>query len=285
LQSRSADSAIAALAARQHGRVARWQLLELGVGRRAIGHRVARGWLLVEWPGVYAVGHPSRTLEGRFMAAVLASGPDAVLSHRSAAMLWGIRRTDRAGIEVTTPRDRRPLRGIERHRSSLPPDEVTTHRGIPVTTVPRTLLDLAAVLNVRQFARAVNEVEVQRLWDPLSLNDVVQRHPHRRGVQAIRSILEDEHIGHITRCELEKRFLEFVQGAGLPTPEANAHLYAAGRWFEVDCLWRRDRLRDRALQVAGWRIVRITWRQLHDSAAAVAADLRALLRLARTTAG
>src|SRR5207342_1484698 len=107
--------------------------------------------------GVYAVGHPLLTVEGRWMAAVLASGAGAVLSHRSAAMLWGLRRTDRTAIEVTARACGRGRAGLQRHRGLLAADEVTVHRGIPVTTVSRTLLDLAAVLDAHQFARAVNE--------------------------------------------------------------------------------------------------------------------------------
>jgi Protein of unknown function (DUF559) len=302
-RSRSVDAAIAAIAARQHGVIARIQLLRLGLGRRAIAHRIEQGRLHIVHRGVYAVGHARLTIQGRWMAAVLACGEGAVLSHRSAAMLWGIRRTERVLIEVTGPRTGRSRPGIERHRAELPADEVTVHNGIPTTTVPRTLLDLAAVLPTRQLTRAVNEAEVRRLWDPLSLSAVVGRHPGRRGVQAIRGVLVS---GQVTRGELEKRFREFLTDAGVPLPETNAHIQVDGLWYEVDCLWRServiveldgrathdthaafesDRARDRILQAAGFRVIRITWRQLHESPAAVAADLRALLRLARTTAG
>src|SRR3954470_23301404 len=170
LQPRRADELIAELAAQQHEAVARRQLLALGIGRRAIAHRIAAGRLHVKWPGVYAVGHPRLTLEGWWMAAVLATGLGARLSFRSAAMLWGIRQTDRTQIEVTRAVAGRGLDGIERHRANLPADEVTVHRGIPVTTVPRTLLDLATVLTPRQLARAVNQAEILRLGDTLSLN-------------------------------------------------------------------------------------------------------------------
>ena len=294
------EAAIAALAERQHGVVARVQLVRLGLGHKAIDSWLRMGRLHLVHRGVYALGRRRLTLEGMWMAAVLAGGPGAVLSHRSAAMLWGFRRTDRALIEITAPACGRGRAGIERHRSALPPDEVTMHRGIPVTTVPRTLLDLAAVLSPRQLARALNEAEVLRLGDRLSLSAVVERHPNRQGVPAIRALMESVDAS-VTRRELEKRFLEFIADFGLPRPETNAHIYAGGRWFEVDCLWRsqrlvleldgrathatraafeNDRLRDRILQVAGWRIVRITWRQLQDSPAAMAEDLRALLGLA-----
>jgi REase_MTES_1575 len=238
------------------------------------------------------------------MAAVLASGEGTWLSFRSGAMLWCIRRTERGLIEVTSPRTGRGRPGIQRHRAELPPDEVTVHHGVPVTTVPRTLLDLATVLTPRQLARAVNEAEVQRLWDPLSLDALLERYPQRPGVPALRELLGQRVT--FTRGELEKRFLEFLSDAGLPLPETNAHIQISGLWYEVDCLWRAerviveldgrathdtrqafeaDRARDRVLQAAGFRVIRITWRQLHATPAAVAADLRALLRLGRTPAG
>jgi very-short-patch-repair endonuclease len=284
--------------------IARIQLLRVGLGRKAIDHRVKLGRLHVIHRGVYAVGHARLTIHGRWMAAVLASGEGARLSYRSAGMLWVIRRTERGLIEVTTPRTWRALPGVQRHRAELPADEVTVHRGIPVTTVPRTLLDLATVLTPHQLARAVNEAEVQRLHDPLSLNALLERYPRRPGVPALRALLGQRMA--VTRSELEKRFREFLIKAGLPLPETNAQIEIKGVWYEVDCLWRAergvveldgrathdtneafetDRARDRILQAAGYRVIRITWRQLHESPAAVAADLRALLRLGRTTAG
>jgi len=166
---------------------------------------------------------------------------------------------------------------------------VTVHHGIPTTTVPRTLLDLATVLTPHQLARAVNEAEVQRLTDPLSLNALLERYPRRPGVPALRALLGQRVA--VTRSELEKRFREFLIKAGLPLPETNAHIQVAGIWNEVDCLWRKhhliveldghtthgttqafeaDRARDRILQAAGYRVIRITWRQLHESPAAVA---------------
>ena len=169
-------------------------------------------------------------------------------------------------------------------------------RGIPVTTVPRTLFDLASVLPKNQVERAINEAEIQGLTDPLSLADLVNRHPGRKGITMIKAILEDG--APLTRSELETRFLSFLKRAGLPQPEVNVPMLVAGRWIECDCLWRdrgviveldglavhrtaaafeRDRARDRMLHARGWRIVRITWRQLHGEPEAVAYDLRTLL--------
>ena len=299
LRAHEVDGAIGALAERQHGVVGRAQLADLGISRRAIGHRLESGRLHPLHRGVYAVGHRVVSRDGRWMAAVLAAGWRAVVSHRSAAALWGLRATGRARVEVTVPRKLASRPAIEVHVSRLAADEVTTHRGIPVTTPPRTLLDLAAVLGARHLERAINEAEVLRLTDPTSLDDLVKRNPRRRGTAALRRILATQTIGAtITRSELEERFLQFLVAAGLPRPAVNANLTIGGQSIEVDCAWpaqrviaeldghashnttagfERDRARDRALQAAGWRVIRITWRQLHDEPAAVAGDLARLL--------
>jgi hypothetical protein len=289
------DEAIARLARRQHGRIARRQLLALGLGSDAIKYRLARSRLHEEYRGVYALGHDAPTREGRWMAAVLAGGPGAVLSYRSAAALWGIRPTGASPIDVTTPRGQYPRRGIQFHRTSLPEDEVTLKDGIPVTTVPRALFDLAAVLRPRQLERALNEAEVLRLWDGLSLLDLLRRYPRRHGSRTVRAVLGAREAGAtLTRSELEVLFLEFVDWARLPHPQTNVTVEG----FEVDCVWRearvvveldgrsthatlaafeRDRERDRVLLAAGWHPVRVTWRQLALTPYRLAIDLRTLL--------
>jgi predicted transcriptional regulator of viral defense system len=142
----SCDRVLAALADRQHGRVARWQL-DAFMSRGAIEHRLLTGRLRRVRRGVYAVGYVSDTREARWMTAVLAAGPGSVLSHRSAAAMWSLRRTNPAWGEVTVVQRTR-CGGVRVHHALLPPDEITTRNGIPVTTVPRTILDLAAVLGV-----------------------------------------------------------------------------------------------------------------------------------------
>lgn len=237
------------------------------------------------------------------MAAVLACGKGAALSHRSAAALWGIRPTARARIEVTVggPRSSRPE--IEIHSAALAPDELAIVDGIPLTTVPRTLLDLAAVVGRAELERAVNQAEVLRLGDALALEDLVSRYPGRRGVAPLRAVLGSLGSGaDVTRSELEDRFLSFLAAAQLPRPQVNVVLEVAGRSIEADCVWpaqrlvveldghathatraayERDRARDRVLQAAGWRVVRVTWRQLHESPDALAADLSSLATLPR----
>ncbi len=292
------DWMLCRLAQRQHGVVARRQLVALGVSSRTVEYRMERARLHPVHQGVYAVGHPGLTVHGRWMAAVLAHGPTAVLSHRSAGSLWGLLRSSRAVIEVTAER-RWPRPGVQLHRSALPEDEVTTLDGIPVTTVPRTLFDLAAVVEARKVERAIEEAEVRALVDPLSLQDLLGRHPRRHGAATLRAALAS--VGGYptpTRSELEDRFIALLDANGLPRPSINARLEVEGQWIECDCVWRshkliveldgrathrtaaafeRDRARDRLLQVAGWRVVRITWRQLHDEGQRVATDLRELL--------
>jgi very-short-patch-repair endonuclease len=290
------DRVIGALAERQHGVVSGPQLLHASVDRHVIDHKLRVGRLLPIHRGVYAVGHRRLTRRGWWMAAVLAAGPGAVLSHRAAAALHGIWHYD--GLEVTAAADRsRP--GITVHKSCPPADEDTELEGIPVTGLSRTLLDLAAVLPAHHVERAFNEAEVRGLTDSLSLPDLVERYPGRRGIRAIKAILETGPA--FTRSELEARFTAFRRKTRLPSPSLNAVVEG----YECDCVWlghrlvveldgraihatqaafERDRARDRALTAAGWRVVRVTWGQLHDEPEALAADLRRILRPSRSAA-
>jgi very-short-patch-repair endonuclease len=193
---------------------------------------------------------------------------------------------------------------IKRHSSSVPPDEATSEQGIPVTTVPRTIFDLAAVASVDQVEFALREAEYLRLYDSLSLHDLLARYPGRRGSRTVRAALarRAEHEGR-TRSPLEELFVPFLRRHRLPLPRLNAWLRLDGRWIQVDCLWERqqvvveldgfaghgtrvafreDRSRDRRLRVAGYGGVRIAWGQLEDEPEAIAADLRALLSLPAT---
>ncbi|HEY5707852.1 MAG TPA: DUF559 domain-containing protein [Solirubrobacterales bacterium] len=236
------------------------------------------------------------------MAAVLACGDGAVLSHRSAAALWGIASFSGA-IEVTSPRDTRSRGAIRRHRALLPPDEVAVRDGIPVTSVHRTLFDYAGVSSLDRLEAAIREAEYRRLWDRLSLPALLARYPGHRGNAKVRLCLErlNKTVG-FTRSDLEELFLPFLDRLGLPRPHLNARLQVCGEWLEVDCLWRKERLvveldsraahetraafeadreRDRSLQSEGWRAVRITWRQLQDDPERVAHDLRTLLKYKR----
>lgn len=298
------DAGIADLAGKQHGVVARWQLRALGVGRHAIAHRIDSGRLHRLHPGVYAVGHRSLSWRGRWMAAVLAGGEGAVLSHRSAAALWGLRAEAPRRAEITVPRSTRSSLSLIRHCAKLPPDEMTSVDRIPVTTVSRTLFDLASVVPAWEFERGVREVEFLRLPDRPPLYELLLRYPRRRGARVVRETLErlDRLPDGLTRSPLEDRLLRFAARAELPMPETNVVLRVGDRRYEADCLWRdarlvleldgheahgtrsafeSDRERDRRLQAAGWTVIRATSRQLHSTSAALAADIRTLLRRTR----
>jgi very-short-patch-repair endonuclease len=283
--SRGFGGAISGLAARQHGVVLRPQLDAIGLSPDAIDGLLARGWLLPIHRGVYAVGHPRLTCEGRYMAAVLACGLKAALSHRSAAAHWGIAHyTGR--IEVTVPSTRRRKHPFIARRSFLQPDEVTEERGIPITTLARTILDLAAVQTHGQLEKTIREAEYLRLFDLTEPTRLLDRHKRRRGTPALRNAIRSaSEPRNRTRSDLEDRFIDLLLKANLPTPELNGTLELDGMTIEGDAVWRdrklvveldswsahgtrsafeHDRQRDLALAAAGWRCVRITWRRLED---------------------
>lgn len=293
------DVRIANLADSQHGVVARRQLFALGLGKEAIEVRLRSGRLHRLHSGVYSVGHRVLSREGRWKAAVLFCGPDAVLSHRSAAALWGIRNPSTRAIEVITPSKSSSRASIHRHYAVLPADEVTEQDGIPVTTAPRTIFDLAAVERPEAVESALRQAEFLRLHDRLSLRDLLDRYPRRRGARAVRLALArlSESSGRVD-SPLEERFLPFLDRYGLPRPQFNAWVEVGGKRYRVDCLWRPprqiveldgweghstrsafrdDRQRDRRLRVAGYGVTRLAWLQLDDEPEAIAQDLRVLL--------
>ncbi|HEX2413665.1 MAG TPA: type IV toxin-antitoxin system AbiEi family antitoxin domain-containing protein [Thermoleophilaceae bacterium] len=282
---------IAELARRQHGVVARWQLVKLGLGRGAIGARLRSGrWRRIH-RGVYATGDAPLSREGRFIAAVLACGEAAVLSHRSAAVMWGILSGGPAWAEVTVPGDRgRELVGVKVHRQRLNAADVTSRNAIPITTPGRTLIDLAEVVSERTLERAMDEAEYLRL-DCTGLKPI----PGRAGSGRLARVLSLHRPGATrTRTPLEERFLDLCRRAQLPQPEVNVHVEG----YEVDFLWRarrlvietdghaahrtrrafeRDPVRDADLIEAGYRPIRITARRLAREPEAIAAQLHRLL--------
>jgi very-short-patch-repair endonuclease len=288
-----------ALARSQHWVVARRQLTELGFSRMWIEHRIAIGRLHVLRRGVYALGRPHVTPYGRWMAAVLACGANAVLSHGSAAALWGIRPAT-SGLEVSVANGakRRP-EGITVHRRHcLAPDEVTTHRGIPVTSPIRTLIDIAARLDREPLEAAINQADKLDLCDPEALRSALDDAKGQPGVRALRTLL-DRRTFTLTDSELERRFLRIVRDLGLPLPQTG--VYVNG--FKVDFHWpelglvvetdglrfhrtpveqARDRLRDQRHTAAGLTPLRFTRAQVRfqpghvgDTVAAVARRLAA----------
>jgi hypothetical protein len=236
------DRLIADLAAVQHGLVARRQLLSRGIERGAITARINRGQLHAVHRGVYAVGHRLLTWEGRWMAAVLASGPGAVLSHRAAGQLWGVLPRSPIIPEVSRPGKFRPQVAIQCHQALVPPDERDVVDGIPVNSIHRTEFDLAGMLARRQVERMLNEAEVRRLTDRLSIPDLMRRYPRKRGSIVLRELLVAKRHVDFTRNDFEELFLALLEKAGLPRPRMNASLWIRGRFFEPDCLWMEQKL-------------------------------------------
>ena len=296
------DRRIADIARRQHGVIARQQLRALGLSRQAIQRRVDSGRLHPIHRGVYAVGHARLSDRGRWSAAVLACGEDALLSHRSAGALRGVRPTSRAGIDVTSPGRRgRTLAGIDAHRGdTLHPDDRDEVDGIPCTSVARTLLDLAEVVGRRQLERACDQAEILRLFDLKAIDDVLDRAHGRHGAPILRAVLADHRFGTtITKLELEERFFTLCAAAAFPPPEVNGWLALPhGNGFSPDFMWaerrltvetdsrtfhdtrhafEHDRRRDQLLAIAGWRVIRFTHRQVFQRPDEVTATLAALL--------
>jgi predicted transcriptional regulator of viral defense system len=290
---------ISRLAERQHGVVSLPQLQFVGLSPRAVRDRVKAGRLARIHRGVYAVGHARLTQRGRWMAAVLAYGEDARLSHRSAAALHGIRPDNRPKIDVTVPSpSARPRPGIAIHRSAtLTATDVTTADHIPCTTLPRTLLDLAEVIDAQGLERAVSEADVLRLFDLRRVDDVLARADGRRGAAVLRRVLAGYAGPTLTHRELEALFLALCRRAGLPDPEVNVWITLGdGVAYKADFLWRAQRLivetdgwathgtrnafeadrrRDRRLVLAGWRVIRFTWRDVEHRPDEVTATLAA----------
>jgi hypothetical protein len=272
---------VRALAARQSGVVTGAHLSALGLSANGIAQWVRAGRLIRLYRGVYAVGHDQLRLEGRWLAAVFACGPGAVLSHRDAAQMWDLRQSNSALIDVTVPsrNGRRAQPGIRLHRTGrLRPDEVTMRHAIPVTNVARTLLDLADVLEGQALKRAITEAEYTNQFDLSAINAVVQNNPGRRGAKLMEAAIGRRHR---TRSPLEVRFLRFVERHGIEEPESGVWIEG----YEVDFLWKRaglvveldgfaahktrstfnaDRLRDRRLWRAGLRTMRLTSDALDD---------------------
>jgi very-short-patch-repair endonuclease len=227
------------MARRQHGIVTRRGLLGLGFSAEAIDHRVEKGRLHAVARGVYAVGWPATTREQRWMAAVLACGDGAALSHRSAAALWEIGRERRGRIDVTIRRRGKHSRpGIQvRSRPSVPERDATVHRGVPVTTPVRTLVDMAAEVGWRTIERAVNDADKRDLVDPDALRAALDDYRGVPGVRLLRAVL-DKHTFRLSDTDLEVLFRPIARAAGLPEPLTKQMVNG----YEVDFHWPELRL-------------------------------------------
>jgi len=283
------DQALADLALAQHAVFGLDDLRELGVTARAVHHRVVTGRLHRLHHTVYSLV-PKELLkrEGLYMAAVLACGPGAVLSHRSAAVLHQLRDWGSTRIEVTVPRrSARQHEGVKAHRSTtLTPADVTVVKNIPVTTVARTLFDLGEVVTGRQLERSFDQAEIAETLDLRGIQDQLARNPTRRGAKAVRHVLETHYIGTTpTENDFEDAFLALTRGLGLPDPKSQFYIDPGDGEppIRADFAWpaqrlvvetdgrtthgtkqafEADRRRDQRLTAAGWKVIRTTWRQL-----------------------
>jgi very-short-patch-repair endonuclease/predicted transcriptional regulator of viral defense system len=273
------------LAERQHGVVALAQLQLVGITASGVRSRVAAGRLTRIHRGVYSVGHGRLTRHARWMAAVLAYGPRAVLSHRSAAGLHGIRPENRSKTDVTLPSpSARPRAGIDVHRSAaLEGADITTVDGIPCTPVARTLVDLAEVLDRRGVERALDQAEVLRVFDLGAVREALARAGGRHGAAVLRRVLAEYDGPSLTDRELEERLFAICRAVGVRKPEVNQWIVLEDGAVKVDFLWGSERLvvetdgwashrtrrafetdrrRDRRLLLAGYEVVRFTWRDI-----------------------
>ena len=280
--------------------MALWQLESFGLHVKVVDKRVAAGRLHRVQQGVYAVGHRLLSRKGHLMAAVLACGPGAVLSHRSAALLHGILDDTRSRVDVIAPNRRgRAPKGIAAHRDgTLTPADCTVIDGIPCTSLARTLLDLAATESPSTFRYAVTQAEVEEVFDLTEVIELLKRSKGRRGVARLRLAIElhdpDEQEA---RRELEKKLLRLFKRGGF-RPEVNGHLVVDGISMMPDFMWRdarviveadsrrvhgtatafeKDRLRDQRLASAGWTVIRVTWHQVTNEPKRLTQTLRTLL--------
>jgi len=280
--------------------------MDKGWTEEEIKWRIRVGRLHRVHAGIYAVGHRLVSKQGWWMAAVLASGPGAVLSHQTAAALWSLRGYSGGAVHVTLARKSTSSKRIRRHRSQVPIDERTEKEGIPMTSIHRTIFDLAATAAVDEVVAMIKEAEYLNLWDRLSLWDLLERYAGKRGSRNLRSALKritEEPVGR-KRSRLEERFAPFLRRYRLPLPRFNDWVLLDNKPYRVDCHWpntrliveldgweghssrsafQDDRARDRALKVAGYSVVHLTWAQLDSEPAQIATDLRKILGRAAST--
>lgn len=283
---------LAGLAHGQHGVVTRVQALAAGVSASGIERRLRKGTLLRVFPGVYRVGHRAPSVEARYLAAVLACGEGALLSGRAAGHLLALLRGPAPAPEVTTPTQRR-IEGIRTRRArTMHPADATIFRRIPVTTVPCTLVDLAAVLALDELARGCHEAGVLYGTTPAQVEAALARRPNSPGAAKLRRVLRGD--ARVTLSELERRFLALLRGAGLALPQTNRP--ASGR--HVDCrwpelhltveldsyryhssrhAWEQDRRREREAHARGDDLRRYTYGDVFEGPRLMMSELQALL--------
>jgi very-short-patch-repair endonuclease len=297
VQVEAAQRAAVARAGSQNGVITVDQLAAAGLSRHAVAHRVRSGWLRRRHRGVFIVG-PVESPLAEAMAAVLAVGGNALLSNYPGGVLWEIVPPPAGPAEVTVVgRDVRGPEGVRVHRiRRLDPADAARRHAIPVTSAARTLLDLATQLTARDLGRAVEEARIHRLITDRSLKEQFERYPRHQGAKALRKAAQIEPAR--TRSLAERGLLDLIRAARLPTPQANKKI---GR-HEVDLVWRehslivevdgyafhstraafeRDRRRDAELLALGYRVIRVTWRQIADEPEALVATLAVALAVQR----
>jgi very-short-patch-repair endonuclease len=288
------DRRIGEIVRLQRGLVSRSQLAAAGIQPGAIEWRLEKGRLYPVHRGVYSFGFSKLAPLGRETAALLAVGGDAVLSHHSAASVWGLcpDRGDEEPVDVLTgARQVRRRSGVITHRTNrLEPREVSVCQGLSVTSPARTLRDIAGTVSMRELERAVDEALVRRIVRLQQLRDAVAQDKGRVGGPLLAALLEHRGKPTITRSQAEERMLELIRAADFPPHETNARVNG----YEVDFLWRpqrviveidgyvyhstrsafeRDRAKDAALAAAGFLVVRITWLQMERQPYVVVARL------------
>jgi hypothetical protein len=289
---RTLEQEVGRIASRQKGIVRRAQLLELGVSSAALKRRLRKGTLIQEYRGVYRVGHRAPSTEASYLAAVYACGEGALLSGLAAGHLLHLLKGRPPRPEVVCPTERR-IPGVVTHRPrTTDPRDATTHREIPVTTVPRTLVDLAAVLSPPVLARACHEAGVLHRTTPAQVEAILSRRPTSAGAANLRRVIRGD--VRVTLSGLERRFLEVLRDAGLPLPETNRP--AGGRrvdcrwperWVTVELdsyryhgsrhAWERDRHREREAHARGDDFRRYTHGDVFEDPVGMLDELRGLL--------
>jgi very-short-patch-repair endonuclease len=287
---------VQALAGRQHGIVKGKQVRQAGLTKQGIRRRVEAGWLVPQYRGVYAVGHTALTDKSHLVAAVYAGGDEALAGYRAAGRLWGILRGSQP-IEVTGPRSRELAKGFTLHRSRcIHHEDRALVDNIPVTSLARTLVDLADVLPERQLANAVHEAEVKRLFDLKQVQRVLDRLPGRKGRHKLQRVLSAyRDVQPFTRSRGERLVLRMCEDHGLPLPRTNIWIdrqevdfhwpeaalvleFDGGAVHRTTRAFYADRERDRSLAARGIHVVRATDR---DHPKALAEQLKTILAVRR----
>jgi very-short-patch-repair endonuclease len=291
-----ADRVIARLAARQHGVVARRQLLAAGITARQITHRLAAGRLHELHRGIYLVGHTARPPHAAEQAALLALGESAVLSHQSAAHLWNLLPRPADPVRVTVAPGRNAARpGIAIHRAALDPQDIRRRHRLALTSPPRTILDLAADTASGDLEHIVADAAYRGLASEEELRDQIERNPRRRGVRALARVLGFPEGPQRTRSQAERRMLRLLREAGIGDFVLNHRVHG----YEVDVLWRdysfaieidgydghssrvafeRDRLKVAKLKARGLDVMPVSARQVRDDPHGVVARAMQALR-------